>query len=725
MTNEISRRVFLKSTTAVLGSALVVGFDPHDVLASSKSASNLTPFIRIDADGTVTAIIKHFECGQGTATGLATLIAEELNLPLDRVEVEFAPADASKYGNALFGGIQGTGGSTAMANSFMQYRIAGAAAREMLIDAAAEVWGIPHFEITISDGKLNADNRSAPISEFVSNASGRSVPEEPKLKDPSEFRVIGNPGTKRRDNEAKINGTATFAMDIQLDNQIVAVVLRSPRFGGTLASFDDTSAKDITGYIRAEAFPTGAGVIVYAENTWAALQARDALTVEWDFSAAENRSSDQIKKDLLTAVNSDSEFDARGSAVKTGTALEEASQVIEKEFFFPYLAHATMEPLTCTIAPTQTGVILYDGCQMPTGAQAALAAVLQIPAENIEIKTVYAGGTFGRRSTQTADYHVEAALAFALNGGQQPVKLVWSREDDIKGGYYRPAFAHKVRIGIGDNGQITGWDHRIAGKPIFKGGAWDAFMVQNGVDNSSVEGVRDTLYDIPNQYVGLTDDKSPISVNWWRSVGHSHTAFVMETMMDLAAQAANQDPIEYRLNYLSGGTPDQERMSAVLRLAAEKSGWGNAASNGNSLGVALHKSFGTFVAEVVEVSGDADDAISIEKVTCVVDCGVPVNPDVIIAQMESGIGYGIGHIMRNEIAFEDGIVVQSNFPDYEPLRISDIGEIETHIIPSTEAPTGVGEPSTPPSGPALANAIAAKGLRVTHLPLSANGVNFA
>ena len=725
MKNKISRRHFLKSTTAVLGSVLVVGYDPHDVLASSNSTVNLTPFVRIDADGTVTAIIKHFECGQGTATGLATLIAEELNLPLEMVEVEFAPADASKYGNSLFGGIQGTGGSTAMANSFMQYRTAGAAVREMLIDAAAEVWAIPHSEIMISDGRLIAGSRSAPINEFVSVASGRSVPETPKLKDPSEFTMIGNSNIRRRDNGVKINGNAIYAMDIQLDNQIVAVVLRSPRFGGVLVSFDDTVAKDITGYIRAAGVPNGAGVIVYAENTWAAFQARDALTVEWDFSSAENRSSDQIKKDLLAAVNSNSEFDVRGSAIQTESAIEEASQIIEKEFFFPYLAHATMEPLTCTIAPTETGVILYDGCQMPTGAQAALEAVLQIPAENIEIKTVYAGGTFGRRSTQTADYHVEAALAFALNGGQQPVKLVWSREDDIKGGYYRPAFAHKVRIGIDDNGQITGWDHRIAGKPIFKGGAWDAFMVQNGVDNSSVEGVRDTLYDIPNQYVGLTDDKSPISVNWWRSVGHSHTAFVMETMMDLAAQAANQDPVEYRLNYLSGGTSDQKRMSEVLRLAAEKSGWGTAAADGKSLGVAIHKSFGTFVAEVVEVSGNAGDAISIERVTCAVDCGFPVNPDVIVAQMESGIGYGIGHVMRDEIAFEDGLVLQSNFPDYEPLRISDIGKIETHIISSTEAPTGVGEPSTPPSGPALANAIAANGRRVTHLPLAANGVSFA
>ena len=397
--------------------------------------------------------------------------------------------------------------------------------------------------------------------------------------------------------------------------------------------------------------------------------------------------------------------------------------MIERDFFFPYLAHAPMEPLTCTIAPTETGVMLYDGCQMPTGAQMALAAVLQIPQENVEVTTLYAGGTFGRRSTQTADYHVEAALAFTLNGGRQPVKLVWSREDDIKGGYYRPAVAHRVRVGLDENGRIVGWDHRVAGKPIFKGGPWDAFVVQNGVDSSSVEGVRDTLYDIPAQYVGLIDDNSPITVNWWRSVGHSHTAYVMETMMDLAA--AGRDPVEYRMSYLNGGTPDQSRLAGVLRLAADRADWNGPLPEGHSRGVAVHKSFGTFVAEVVETSGDADNGIVIEKVTCAVDCGVPVNPDVIKAQMESGIGYGIGHVMRNEITFTDGEVDQFNFPDYEPLRIGDIRTIETHIVPSTEPPTGVGEPGTPPSGPALANAIAVAGPRVTHLPMAANGVSFS
>ncbi|MBV6657316.1 MAG: xanthine dehydrogenase family protein molybdopterin-binding subunit [Devosiaceae bacterium] len=725
MTLEISRRGFLKSASALAGTALVVGYGADQVLAQPVTAADFTPFVRLTSDGTVTAIIKHFECGQGTATGLSTLIAEELNMPLDRVEVDFAPADASRYGNTLFGGAQGTGGSTAMADSYLKYRTAGAAAREMLVGAAAELWGVPIAAVALKDGVVTAGDRSAPLGDLVALAAQRPVPAAPRLKDPSEFTVIGNPNTGRRDSGPKTDGTAIYGMDIHLDNQIVAVVLRSQRFGGTLVSHDASGAAAVPGFIRSAAIPTGAGVIVYAQNTWAALQARDAITAQWDFSAAENRSSDAIKAELMAAVNAEAAFDARGTAAETAAALENAAQVIERDFYFPFLAHATMEPMTCVVAPTETGVMVYDGCQFPTGVQMAFAAVLQIPEENVEIKTLYAGGTFGRRATQTGDYQVEAALAFALNGGQQPVKLVWTREDDIKGGYYRPAYAHKVRVGLDADGQIVGWDHRIAGKPIFKGGPWASFMVQDGVDNSTVEGTRDTPYALPGMYVGVTDGDTPISVNWWRSVGHSHTAFVMETMMDMAAQAAGQDPVAYRLSYLTDGTPDQTRMANVLRLAAERSGWSDTPAQGHWRGVAVHKSFGTFVAEVVEISGTAEDGVAVEKVTCAVDCGIAVNPDVIAAQMESGIGYGIGHAMRNAITFTEGEVDQFNFPDYEPLRITDIKAIETHIVASAEPPTGVGEPSTPPSAPALGNAIAAAGTRVTHLPMTANGVAFA
>ena len=724
MTSSLTRRGFLKTASATTASALIVGFTPRGVLHASPAGGDFTPFVKISLEGQVTVIVKHFEMGQGTTTGLPTLVAEELGVALDEVGVEFAPADAGKYANLLFG-IQGTGGSTAMANSYMQYRQAGAAVREMFLKAASQEWGVDQSMLTLSNGVISGDGREAPLADFVAAASAMDVPAEPPLKTPDMFTLIGNPDTSRRDNDPKITGAAKFAMDVDLDGQIFAVVKRSPKFGGKVLSMDASSV-DVPGFINAVTSPTGTGVIVYADKSWAAFQAREAIEVEWDFSEAETRGSEEIRADLLAAVNRPPELIAKPGAgmEETVELLEAASRKLEAEFFFPYLCHAPMEPLSCTIEPTEDGVMLHDGCQMPTGSQQALAAVLQLPIDKIQVNTLYAGGSFGRRATMTADYTVEAALAFVMTDRTRPVKLVWSREDDIAGGAYRPAVAHKVRIGLDGEGRIIAWDHRIAGKPIFKGTPFEAFIVRNGVDFSSVEGVPDTPYGIPNQFVGLTDHQTPVPVNWWRSVGHSHTAFVVESMMDMAAQAAGIDPIVFRLNHLSEQTKDQTRIAGVLQAVREKSGWERSAEPGRKRGVAVHKSFETYVAEVVEVSGEGSGPIRIEQVTCAVDCGVAVNPDIIKAQMEGGIGYGLGHAMRNRITLEDGEVVESNFPDYEPLRISDIGRIDVHIVLSAEAPTGVGEPGLPPAAPALANAIAVDGPRVTFLPMADNGIEF-
>ena len=403
-----------------------------------------------------------------------------------------------------------------------------------------------------------------------------------------------------------------------------------------------------------------------------------------------------------------------------------AAKIVENTFYFPLLAHAPMEPLNCTIEQTADGGIrLHDGCQMPTGPHMALSQIFELPMEKIEINTMLAGGSFGRRATPDADYQVEAALAFVLTDRTRPVKLVWSREDDLRSGYYRPAFGHKVRVGLDDQGSIVGWDHRIAGQSIMKGTAFESFAVHDGVDHSSVEGVADSPYQIPGKFVGLTDTKKATSTLWWRSVGHTHTAYAMEVMMDMAARAAGRDPVEFRLAHLVGEA-DQQRMAAVLKLAAEKAGWGQPAE-GRSQGIAVHKSFGSFVAEVVEISGDAENGVRIENITCAVDCGIAVNPDIIKAQMEGGIGYGIGHVMRDQITLTEGAVDQFNFPDYEPLRINDIAAIDVHIVPSTNPPSGVGEPGTPPAAPALANAVAAASdaLYVGSLPLVENGVVFA
>ncbi|WP_419914160.1 molybdopterin cofactor-binding domain-containing protein [Hoeflea sp.] len=727
MTIQSSRRGFLKGAAAT-AAVLMVGVRPDGVLAAATAEGKMfNPFVKIGADGTVTAIVKHFEKGQGPATGLSTLIAEELGLRMDQIEYEFAPSNPQVYNNLIFGQFQGTGGSTAMANSFQQYRQAGAAAREMLIAAAAQEWGVDASSLTIEEGMVVGSGNSAPISAFVAAAAMIEPPAEPKLKDPSEFKLIGNPDVRRLDSAIKTNGTAVYAMDLHLPNQMIAVIKRPPRKDGLAVAIDDSGAKEIKGFINAAILPNKAGVAVYAENTWAALQAREALEAEWDFSQAESRSSEEIKAEIMAALDAEPEFNVlKNDHGTVGSAIDGAANVVEETFYFPLLAHAPMEPLNCTIEATEDGgVLLHDGCQFPTGPHMALAQIFQLPMEKIRINTMLAGGSFGRRATPDADYQVEAALAFAMTDRSRPVKLVWSREDDITGGRYRPAFGHKVRVGLDAEGNIVGWDHRIAGQSIMKGTPFEAFSVHDGVDHSSVEGVSDTPYRIPAQFVGLTDTKKATSLLWWRAVGHTHTGYVMEVMMDLAAAAAGRDPVEFRLAYLKGDK-DQDRMAGVLRLAAEKGNWGKAPA-GRSQGIAVHKSFGSYAAQVVEISGNAEDGVKIEKVTCAIDCGLAVNPDIVKAQMEGGIGYGIGHVMRNQITLTGGEIDQFNFPDYEPLRIGDIAAIDVHIVPSAEPPTGVGEPGTPPASPALANAISAasKDLRVSSLPMSENGVSFA
>lgn len=725
MTTQITRRGFMQTAAVSAGATLVLGLDTSARAAVLQPGGNVTPFVKIYPDGTVAAIIKHFEGGQGSATGLSALIAEELNMTLQDITFEMAPAD-QKYTNLLFG-MQGTGGSTAMANSFMQYRTAAAAAREMILEAAAQTWGVSASDLTLADGEVTGAGKSGPLSDFVDLAATMTAPEAPALKDASEFRVIGVDQKARLDTPAKINGSAKFSMDVQLDGQMVVAIKRAPRLGGTVAGFDDSAARDVPGFIMAIAMPNGKGVMAYAETTWAAFQARDALEVSWDFSAAEGRSSDALKAELLEMVNRDAQF--TGSEVTVAQADEAiagAAHVVEETFYFPMLAHAPMEAMGATLEPTADGgVILHDGAQFPGAGHMVMSQVLGLPMEQVQVNTLYAGGFFGRRATPDADYLVELALAFVVTDRSRPVKLQWSREDDIRGGYYRPAYAHRVRAGVDADGRIVGWDHRVAGQSIFKGTSFENFVVHNGVDHSSVEGTADGPYAIPNYHLGVTDQKGPTTPNWWRSVGHSHTAYVMECMMDACARAAGADPVDFRLAHLAGDGADQQRLSGVIRLAAEQAGWGQDLPAGHYHGVAAHKSFGSYVAEVCEISADEDGVVRIEKVTAAVDCGIAVTPDVVRAQIESGIGYGIGHVMRAGLTMTDGEIDQSNFHDFETLRIYDLSHIDTHIVPSTEAPTGVGEPGTPPAGPALANAIAASGAGlVAQLPMIENGVEF-
>ena len=720
MTVNTSRRGFLKGAAAA-GAVLIIGVKPNGALAAGDAHASLNPFVKIGANGRVTAIIKHFEKGQGPATGLSTLIAEEIGMSMDQMDYEFAPSNPELYANLFFGGFQGTGGSTAMANSFMQYRQAGAAARAVILKAAGSALGVDASTLDIVDGMVTGAGDPVSIGEFVAAAAEVEAPAEPTLKTPDQWRLIGNPQVRRLDSKIKGNGQAMFAMDLHLPNQMVVMLARPPQMGGLVAGFDDTDAKAVKGFIRAATLPNNAAVAVYAENTWAAIQARDALSVDWDLTNAETRSSGDIKAEIMAALEGEAEF----NVTKTEAGpMADAAQVVEQTFYFPLLAHAPMEPLNCTIeADADGGVTLHDGAQAPSGPHAALSQILQLPMDKVRVKTMLAGGSFGRRATPTADYQVEAALAFAITDRSRPVKLVWSREDDMRGGYYRPAFGHKVTVGLSENGDIIAWEHRVAGQSIMKGTPFEAMAVHDGIDHSSVEGAADTPYVIPGFRVGLTDTKKATSTLWWRSVGHTHTAYAMEVMMDLAARAAGRDPVEFRLAYLGEGK-DQARKAAVLKLAAEKAGWGKPPA-GRTQGIAVHKSFGTYVAEVIEISGNAGEGVRIEKVTCAVDCGIAVNPDVIKAQVEGAVGYGLGHAMRDEITLTDGVVDQYNFPDYEPLRIGDIGAIETHIVPSAEPPSGIGEPGTPPSAPALANAIAGAGTRTAVLPMVNDGINFA
>lgn len=725
MTAQISRRSFLKTATAT---ALIVGFDPRGGLAqTARSGGNLTPFVKVFADGRVAAIIKHFEGGQGTATGLSALVAEELNMSLQDISFEMAPSDNGRYANTIFG-AQGTGGSTSMANSYLQYRTAAAATREMLIAAAADRWGVSADTLVLRDGTISGSGKSGNIGMFVQAASAGAVPSQPRLKDPADWRVLGVDQKARLDTPAKIDGSAQYSMDVLLDRQMVVAIRRTPRLGGLVASFDDSAARLVPGFIMAIQIPSNKGIMVYAETTWAAFRARDALTVEWDFSSAEARSSKGLKEELLTMVRAEPEFQVSATDLATANlAIDAASQVVEQEFYFPLLAHAPMEPVGATLEPlSDGGVILHDGAQSPAAGHAVVSQILGLPMEKVQINTLYAGGFFGRRSTPDADYLVELALAFVVTDRTRPVKLQWSREDDITGGYYRPAYAHRVRVGLDSGGSIVGWDHRLAGQSIFKGTPLEQFLVQSGVDNTTVEGVRHTPYMIPGFHIGLTDQKGPTSANWWRSVGHSHTGYVMECMMDQCARATGEDPVAFRLKHLTGDAADQARMANVIRLVAEKAKWNQPLPDGHFRGFAAHKSFGTYVAEVCEISTDADAVVTIRKVTAAVDCGVPVTPDIIRAQIESGVGYGIGHVMRAGVTLTDGVVDQTNFHDFETLRIYDLSDIDVHIVPSSEPPTGVGEPGTPPAGPALANAIAASGQDlVTHLPMTENGVNFS
>jgi isoquinoline 1-oxidoreductase beta subunit len=718
---RIGRRDFLKAGAA-LGAGLTLGVYLREVDAQDAKAAALpdpAAFVRIGRDNSVTVIAKHIEMGQGTHTGLATLVAEELDASWPQIRVEGAPADNKRYNNLFWGPMQGTGGSSSIANSFMQMRQAGAAARAMLVAAAAARWNVPASSITVRDGVVShASGKKAQFGELADAAAALPVPAAITLKDPKDFVYIGK-RAPRKDSHAKSNGTAQFTQDVQLPDMLVAVVAHAPRFGATLKSVDSSGAQKVSGVRTVIEMP--AGVAVLATHFWAAKKGRDALKIEWDESAAFRQSSADILADYRKlAATPGTVARNDGDATK---ALAGAARTLEASFEFPYLAHSAMEPLNCVVRVDADACEVWNGEQFQTVDQGAVAEVVGLKSEQVKINMLYAGGSFGRRANPASDYVREAAYiakALAVTGKPGvPVKLVWTREDDTRGGYYRPLYLHTLKAGLDADGNVVAWQHRIVGQSILAGTPMGG-MVRDGVDPTSVEGAATLPYAIPNLSVDLHSPKLGVPVQWWRSVGSTHTAFSTETFIDELALASKKDPVAYRRALLA----KQPRHLGVLELAADKANWNKPLAAGKpgekrGRGVAVHESFNTYVAEIAEITVKKDGSFTVDRVVCAVDCGIAVNPDAVRAQMEGGIGYGLSAALHGAITLKDGVVEQSNFHDYPPLRMNEMPQIEVYIVPSTEKPTGVGEPGTPVIAPALANALAAAtGKRLRSLPLT-------
>ncbi|MEO1092076.1 MAG: xanthine dehydrogenase family protein molybdopterin-binding subunit [Pseudomonadota bacterium] len=711
---SLARRAFL-ATAGGAGVGLAVGFRIEPAGAVSPAAETaFNPFLRIAPDGKITVIVKHIEFGQGANTGLATLVAEELDADWSKVTAESAPGNAELYANLFWGGAQGTGGSSAIANSYDQYREAGATARAMLLQAAAERLGVPASEIRTEQGQLIHGENHLNYGEVAEAAAALPAPTAVSLKPPSEYRLIGESSLRRVDGAAKTDGSALFALDLQLPGMLYATVAHSPRFGGRVASFDGSAAAAVPGVEAVVEIPSGVAVV--ARNTWAALKGRDALDVTWNDDAAETRSSATLVGEFLELAERPGAVAATEGDVSG--ALAAADQVVELTYEFPFLAHAPMETLDAVVRYTPgEQVELWFGSQAPTIDQTTVAAMTGLEPSQIHVNTMLAGGSFGRRATPNADIASEAtAIAMALDG-RAPIKLMWTREDDIQGGFYRPIYVHKLRGGLDASGRLVAWEQRIVGQSILAGTPF-SMLIEDGIDLSSVEGASDLAYAVPALQVELHSPTVGVPGLWWRAVGHTHTGYATETFVDALAAAAGADPFAFRQQLLQ----DKPRHLGVLELAAERAGWSSPAPEGVHRGIAVHESFNSFVAQVAEVRLD-DGRVKVERVVCAVDCGRAINPDQVRAQMEGGIGYGLGAVLRDAITLTDGYVDQQQFDTYEPLRIDDMPHVEVHIVASEEAPTGVGEPGTPVIGPAVANAIfAATGRMPTRLPFTNDGL---
>lgn len=712
-----SRRGFMKGA----GAGLVLGFTftGGGRMAraaegpASKPSQQPNAFLRIAPDNTITVQVNRLEFGQGVQTALPMLIAEELDADWSQIRGALAPAGEA-YKDPV-ANIQITGGSGSVAHSWVQYREIGARARAMLVAAAAQQWKVPASQVRATKGMLTAPGgRKATYGQMAEAAMKQPVPAHVVLKNPDKFRFIGKP-MPRLDARAKSNGSQQFGMDFKPAGTRVAVVARPPVFGARVKHFDAAAANGIKGVIAVVPVDVdrgGSGLAVIAEGYWQAKQGRDALVVEWDTGSLEK-------------VSSSEQFAAfRALAARPGTVakaadtskLAAAAKKISAVYEFPYLAHAPMEPLNCVVDLQRDGCTIWAGSQFQTLDQAAAAKAAGLKPEQVTLHTMMAGGGFGRRATPGSDYIVEAvnvAKAVAKAGKPGPVKVIWSREDDIKGGYYRPSHVHRADLGLDAGGNIVGWDHAIVGQSIIAGTPFEPFMVKNGVDTTMVEGMGEP-YKVPMN-LSVHNAQANVPVLWWRSVGSTHTAFVMETLIDEAAVAAGVDPVAYRRKLIPA---DHKRHHLALDLAVGKSGYGTARlPAGQAYGVALHESFGTVVAYVVTASVE-NGVPKLHKVTAAVHCNQTVNPLTIEAQVQGAVLMALGTTLPGAaITLKDGIVEQTQFSDYTVARMPDMPQVAVHIVPSVEPPTGMGEPGLPPLAPAFANAVfRVTGKRLRKLP---------
>jgi isoquinoline 1-oxidoreductase beta subunit len=717
--SSISRRKFLKSG-ALVGGGLMISFSiaqagPLGKLFAPEPGRDFMPnaFLNIRPDNTITIILTHVEMGQGIWTTLPMLIAEELDLDWKNVRVEHSPAD-NAYNHAVYG-MQITGGSSSTWSEFDRYRQAGAVARTLLVQVAAKRMGVSPEDCKTAAGFVISGSKKISYGDLANDAALLTVPAKVALRKPAEWKYVGK-GLKRLDASVKTNGAAKFGMDIQAKGMLTAVVAHSPVYGGKVKSFNADDAMKVAGVRQVVKIPTGVAVI--ADHFWAASQGRNALKVIWDDGeGAKLNTTEQTAhyKELAKAKGLPAE--QKGNV---DNAFSGAAKIIEAEYVFPYLAHAPMEPINCTVKVDADGCQIWTGTQMPGIDRDAAAKILGIAPEKVKIITPFLGGGFGRRATAAADFVSEAVHIAKASG--KFIKMVWTREDDMKGGYYRPFYVHKLKIGLNAAGIPVAWLHNVAGQSIMAN-TMMAAMIQNGIDDSSIEGVKGSPYfsGMSDYYVGLHNTETVIPPLWFRSVGHTHTGFVMETIIDKLAHAAGQDPVAYRKHLLK----DHPRHLAALTLAADKAGWGKPLPAGHFRGVAVHESFESFVSHVVEISMK-DGNVVVHKVTCAIDCGIAVNPDGVVMQMESGIVFALTMALYGEITVEKGQIQQNNFYDYKILRMHESPEIEVHIVQSTDKMGGAGECGVPPVAPALVNAIfAATGKRVYNLPLKNTNFNNA